>query len=693
MHELQHFLISCFLFSIACNADYTTSALSQQSWDAIVLNTGAKLAPRNNNSTRTVYVPHPITLSTQHKHFHHHNPAPRYNLHHMNTEQLAWYFSAHGYTEGEVLSHPMLYMNKAYLALAKQLPRYPEYVKMYHDEYKKLNWFTKGLGRMLFIYKPKLQRQFALLWRECKKVRECKEREEHTKKQKELAAYNAKFEALANDEVMLDAVPYSHQQARDKAHTHIKTAALDRATRQYIITHDVITFAHEYNIAERDLISLQGNAYEQQMHTEFLEQLDETHSISTAYALQPNHILIDAIGHGVAIGMEANRLQQPDTATAWANFGWKALDLLQAAGEGLLLCAENTANMLLHPQHTLQQTVHGLGMITGLVARTCARTVGTALYWHELMEHGDGLMMAKEMDQVACKVKTLGNYCIEKAASLEARDVVKYGTVIAADAILTHKMFMLGSTLCTRASPIIRDAIAHISTRITATGNTIANALEAARAESPILQTAEGMLMKASEDLSNVGGAAVEALKGPRLVLETVHAEYMARLEVELGAIRSLFDNKIKGVAELANKWLKIEYEHILGMELSFSRRGTLKIGGFHHDFMQTIEKSNLFEFTEKVIHKTGFYKAKLYFKGDPVKEITFFPSEWPRQKVIEKIHEAYGNFVKSGAALELQNDGKYLVRGIIEENITIEMYITAKGKIVTAFPKLYGLL
>jgi hypothetical protein len=63
--------------------------------------------------------------------------------------------------------------------------------------------------------------------------------------------------------------------------------------------------------------------------------------------------------------------------------------------------------------------------------------------------------------------------------------------------------------------------------------------------------------------------------------------------------------------------------------------------------------------------------------------------SALPCQKVIEKIYEAYGNFVKSGIPLELQNDGKYLARGVIEGNVKIEMYITTKGKIVTAYPKL----
>jgi hypothetical protein len=689
-------LFIAVLLHIVCGADHKVTVLSQQALDAIISDTGGEFNHCNDKFTHTIYVPNPVTFSTQHRHFRHHPSAPYYDLDHMSTEQLVRYFSSREYTEEDILSHPMLYMNQAYLAITKQLPRYPEFVEKYHKKYRQYKGFYKFWEKINFRYRSGMKKQFARLYRECReqayltqKTRERKNHEEYARKQKEHAVYCAELEALSHDDHMHDAVPYQHQQARKSACAQIKASMPDHTMRKYTMTQDTVTFAHGYAITEHNLASLQGNAYEQQLHIEFLEQLTEAHTISTSYALQPKNILIDAIGHGAAIGMEANRLQQPNVATTWANLGWKVLDIMEGIGEGLVLFAENTADMILHPRHTLKQMIHGLGMVTGFVARTCARAMGTASYWHELMEHGDGLLMAQEMDQVAHKVSTFGAYCTEKAAALETRDIAKYGTAIAADMLLTHKMFLFGGTFCTRATPVIRDAMAHVSVRATAMGKSITNALEAARTESPALQTAEGMLMKASEELNKIGSAAVNIIKDARLALEAIHAEYMAGLKIELETLRLMYDNKIKGAAELANKWLKIEYEHILGMEFYFSRRGTLKIGGFHHDFMQTIEKSNLFEFTEKVMHKTGFYKAKLYFKGDPVKEISFFPSEWPRQKVIEKIHEAYGNFVKSGAPLELQNDGKYLVKGIIEENITIEMYITAKGKIVTAYPKI----
>jgi hypothetical protein len=102
------------LLHIVCNADYITFPSSQQSWNVIASDNSAKIDYQSTNSTRTVYVANPVTFSTQHKSFCYHTAVPQYDLNHMNTKQLAWYFSSRGYTEGEILSHPMLYMNQAY---------------------------------------------------------------------------------------------------------------------------------------------------------------------------------------------------------------------------------------------------------------------------------------------------------------------------------------------------------------------------------------------------------------------------------------------------------------------------------------------------------------------------------------------------------------------------------------------------
>src|SRR5690606_20709333 len=121
------------------------------------------------------------------------------------------------------------------------------------------------------------------------------------------------------------------------------------------------------------------------------------------------------------------------------------------------------------------------------------------------------------------------------------------------------------------------------------------------------------------------------------------------------------------------------------------SKKGTLSnISGFHHDFYGYIEKNGPFEFVNKVMHKSGCYTVDILHEGFTVKkEGTFFPKEWSREKVVDKIYEAVENFKKSGAVPELTDKGKYKISGLTSEGIKIEMYITKNGQITTAYPKL----
>lgn len=110
------------------------------------------------------------------------------------------------------------------------------------------------------------------------------------------------------------------------------------------------------------------------------------------------------------------------------------------------------------------------------------------------------------------------------------------------------------------------------------------------------------------------------------------------------------------------------------------------KVGGFHHDLMNCVEKADVFRFVDKVMYEHGFYSATLYYGEEFVKDITFFPAHWSRKQVIDKIYEAYNNCIK----VELRM-GKYLIRGKTNEGVTIEMFITQKGHIVTAYPIFEG--
>ena len=67
----------------------------------------------------------------------------------------------------------------------------------------------------------------------------------------------------------------------------------------------------------------------------------------------------------------------------------------------------------------------------------------------------------------------------------------------------------------------------------------------------------------------------------------------------------------------------------------------------------------------------------------------TFFPAHWSRKDVIEKIYEAYDDFKKSGANATLIPNGTYKINGFTKEGIEIEMLVTQKGVINTAYPKL----
>jgi hypothetical protein len=94
----------------------------------------------------------------------------------------------------------------------------------------------------------------------------------------------------------------------------------------------------------------------------------------------------------------------------------------------------------------------------------------------------------------------------------------------------------------------------------------------------------------------------------------------------------------------------------------------------------------NRFGFANKVMHQSGFYCADIIINGEVFTK-SFFPAEWTREKVISKIYEAYENFIKNNGIPKSQPNETYKIWSYIQEGIEIEMYITKKGKILTAYP------
>lgn len=160
-----------------------------------------------------------------------------------------------------------------------------------------------------------------------------------------------------------------------------------------------------------------------------------------------------------------------------------------------------------------------------------------------------------------------------------------------------------------------------------------------------------------------------------------------------MGADSKTISEIVEGMGTFANKYVKLDFKHIFAMELSLCKKGLVRLSGFHLDIMNLIEKSGIFEFRHRIPHPNGCYTATLYYKGQYVKKITFFPAHWSRQEAVDAILEVYKKHVKmlkkEGIIPTLNREGKYTIKGLAKEAVEIEMHITQNGTIKTAYPVL----
>jgi hypothetical protein len=207
-------------------------------------------------------------------------------------------------------------------------------------------------------------------------------------------------------------------------------------------------------------------------------------------------------------------------------------------------------------------------------------------------------------------------------------------------------------------------------------------------ADNPVVITAEGIVLKMSNGMKDFNKGPREIINSTKALFESVYAPIALKLEKTIAEIRTFYLLKPNhDFTNFGNRHIKIALEHILGVELKWSELGSLlDLSGFHHDFMGAVEKSRAFKFLNKVMNENGCYSADIVLEGRTFPK-TFFPQHWTQKEVADKIYEAYYNYIKSGATLELGRGGKYFIKGFTNEGIKIEMYITQKGLITTAYP------
>jgi hypothetical protein len=440
---------------------------------------------------------------------------------------------------------------------------------------------------------------------------------------------------------------------------------------QHKISTETAHFARQYGIDTQQLVSVGGSPPEQQLRTEFIEILHTTAVMAQRNNLSAkDNLFVDAIGYGADIGITASSAGNVSIARRWADFCWTVLDCVEAGGEGVLLGVRNTLHTLTHPLQTVKNLVVGIATVTGALAHAVG-IAGECAYLYAT----DTQQYCIRRDEVVLQLQAIADHARQKIKTTPSHEIIKQGTAFITEGVLLSKAFTVAHELSSRMIPLAKKAFEHIAHEEVLAGLTDGEVMAVEMASPGGIQEFSSAVKQVTQDT--------------KALLEHVHTNLLQSLAGEVAELHRTFDCTRKGFAEFVSKYIKIDYEHILGMELSFNGKNLQRLSGFHHDFMNVAEQSGALQFVNKVYSKAGFYGADLMVDGMCFPKKTFFPAHWSREKVISKIYEAYDNFIKHGAKAELLPSGKYKCIGEVFEGIKIEFYVTKSGKIVTAYPLL----
>jgi hypothetical protein len=574
------------------------------------------------------------------------------NLQRLSAQQLVQLFALKGYTQQQILNKRALYMNPEFVALAKSYAGYEQAVADLHQKLQQTSGFYKWLGTLNGYHKKGLTKQIAALYQELQ--------------HKKITSETADWSTLCDIYQKYGCGTCAHIQKRFDALECMKKQGDLHVHQHYELDRNVSSLLQSCGCDATAYTTVYGSQLQQVLHQECMELLARTAVLpNSPYAYDHQEVLVDCID----AAREYNREGLVHKASMVEDFCWALLDYSSAVLEGATLGIVGAVHdMITHPIQTAVCVIAGKYLLAYQLCKVVCNVADigvTALV--------DASRAQEKWNDYIEPINTILGAIKNKEVTV--RNAIKTGATLVVGLIAQHKLLGGLNKFYTTA-------------KIKAFEFCQKNPLLRPRYH---MTTPDGIFMKTPEGLTGLGTVVEEVVKDSKALLEGVHKAFLQTLESEIAALRTSFDRARKGFGGFASKYIKINYEHILGMELYFSRRGVPQIGGFHHDFMGKIEKSGVFEFVNKVVDKTGFYKAELLYRGESVKEITFFPAHWSRKEVISKIYEAYDNFIKENAVAELKPDGKFRLQGLTNEGVTIEMYITQQGKITTAYPKILG--
>ncbi len=367
----------------------------------------------------------------------------------LSASQLKEYFSYYKYSKEEIFEQHHLFMSDEFVDYAKKLPGYKDAIAVLYKKTRNKTGLTKLFGWMFSWYRWGLQGRIKNLHDEIQWYNES------TQKQPTLQLTNA-----------------------DK---------------------QIVNFAQSYDITKQQITYKFNDILEYNRHKEFVDQLSQASELADVYQQAPDcQFFLDAVGHGAAIGIEANINHEKEIANKWSTFCHEALEIAKGVAEGIVEGIYNTGafvgNVVRHPIETMQNFCHGAGSLLLAIGKV----VGIRVKFDLLMLTGDYPGTLKYSQELNDQCKFMINLCAAQLAATSNRDIAKNTTAFAVEWVLIGKAFDLGFKLCSRIKPLL---------------NSIIESLMAEPAIEHVVVTAEGVTMYFREKAREVGSAAKEVVK------------------------------------------------------------------------------------------------------------------------------------------------------------------------------------
>jgi len=606
-------------------------------------------------------------------------PTPRslpHKLQNCPAEVLMHIFTnEYGWSENIIFEQYEFYFHDEFIKLLKTFSNYEKTITHFHNDYTSRNCLYKKL------YSP-WGKRIAVLYKEIQDNKKAaileKERKDNAIKEAAARKHNEYMQTISHIK--------SHRfyaDLREEALTQTRANSNKKDDHTFSISHQAFACAKELDITEKHLLSGCMNKYEAHMQTEFIEQIEKMACLKKSFTITlGENIFYDSIAYGVTNGLHANQSSEPAATTLWADFGWEMLEVFKGAMDSPVQYLHNQKHffgqLAEHPLETATELIHGINILIKSLAQLTGTFIESSVYdyltWHD---------MANETRQKGyAPIKKLILECENKLNGMSTREKSKHFFALIIDLIFTKRICATSLKLCSKAQPLLIEAISELRHN--------------PKAQLAILG-AEQITCHASEAIKSGASKAAKVIKSipataktiPAIVHELLPAGYLATFETEIAALKRMFDGSRKGFGMFAKKYIKPDYEHIFGITFKAKNNIIQKAYGFHHDLISTIENNTALKLVGKKMYPHGFYKVSaIKYNGSKIKDIaTFFPTNWSREKVMHKIYAAYDHFIESGTITKLTKEGKMRIRGLISEGIEIEMILTQKGKLITAYP------